>query len=864
MLHRIKVISLDVAAAPSTVSVLEGFQAVQFLFRLHGSVVGASTIPVTNGAVSSAAIGRALLQEHALDLARCAFKQALTETGASDYLEKMSTPPPAPGDLPFITVAVCTHDRTADLERCLLSLSKIDYPQFEVVVVDNAPATNATKHLIREKHPSFCYVRELRPGLGNARNRAAREAHGDIVAFTDDDAEADPFWLRALGRLFSENPQAMAATGLVMPAELETDAQQLFAWTGGVNRGFQRRWVFAPSGENFPWRLFDTGRLGTGTNMAFRRILFDEIGEFDPALGPGTCTMGGDDSEFFLRTLKAGHLLVYEPDAVVWHRHPRDLAGLEQQLRSHGSGFGAYLSRTYQAYPHDRKALRRLVRWSLFSRYLPPIAFGFYRPMRVPLRLYLGELSGFLSGFSKYRRACRTAGRPLPRPAPVPESPTDHGHPICIRYVDLLKPLEPLLDLDQYDLVEVRFLAGEKLLGKATIANAGKPVGVSRLADEAQPFYLGDRSDSTAVRGLPLSAARAISHLQRLYLPQPDSPSNSLPSNIPVSIVIATRDRPDELRRCLRSLAAQKTSRPLEILVVDNSPGSSHTERVMTDFPKVRFLQESRRGPSYARNAGIRAASGQIIVSTDDDIWAPPDWIEKLVAPFARADVAAVAGHVLAASLEAPSEQLFESYGGLGRGFVRREFGRAWFESFKKHATPVWNIGGTANAAFRASIFRDPAIGFFDEALGPGTPTGVGEDTYLFYKILKTGHTIVYEPDAWLHHHHRCTTEGLQKQISNYSKGHVAYQLTTWMKDGDWRALYQLAILLPYYWILEFLKWGSARDRSRLSFLKLQITGAVLGPFALWQSRWEVKRLNRRTPPEAAQQPELSKAEEAG
>ena len=75
-------------------------------------------------------------------------------------------------------------------------------------------------------------------------------------------------------------------------------------------------------------------------------------------------------------------------------------------------------------------------------------------------------------------------------------------------------------------------------------------------------------------------------------------------------------------------------------------------------------------------------------------------------------------------------------------------------------AVPTWKLGATANAAFRAAIFSDPAIGVLDEALGAGMPTGCSEDTYLFYRILKAGHTIVYEPAAWVWHEHRRDARG--------------------------------------------------------------------------------------------------------
>jgi O-antigen biosynthesis protein len=156
----------------------------------------------------------------------------------------------------------------------------------------------------------------------------------------------------------------------------------------------------------------------------------------------------------------------------------------------------------------------------------------------------------------------------------------------------------------------------------------------------------------------------------------------------------------------------------------------------------------------------------------------------------------AVTGNVLPAELDTEAQRLFEAYGGLGRGFQRREFGSGWFERGHK-ACRTWTIGAGANAAFRAELFTDPEIGLFEETLGPGTPAGVGEDTYLFYRLLKAGHRIVYEPSAYVWHHHRRDLAALRRQLWGYSAGHVAYHLTTLRQDRDLRGLWRVGVELP-------------------------------------------------------------------
>lgn len=314
-----------------------------------------------------------------------------------------------------------------------------------------------------------------------------------------------------------------------------------------------------------------------------------------------------------------------------------------------------------------------------------------------------------------------------------------------------------------------------------------------------------------------------------------------------VSIIVATRDRPDDLRRCLSHLAAQQSPRAVEIVVVDNHPASGLTPPVVADFPGVTLVTESRAGLAYARNRGILASRGEFVVATDDDVIAPAGWLETLLRPFACLEVAVVTGNVLPLQLETEAQRLFEEYGGLGRGDKKRVADGDWFIRCRA-AVPTWQLGATANAAFRASIFRHPEIGLLDEALGPGMPSGVGEDTYVFYKVLKAGLSIVYEPDAWVWHKHRTDFPALRRQIFNYSKGHVAYHLTTLLRDGDWRALINLAVLLPGTHVRRALWRILGRSSYPLSLILLEAAGNLAGPWALWKSRRRVWREGRSGP----------------
>jgi GT2 family glycosyltransferase len=325
---------------------------------------------------------------------------------------------------------------------------------------------------------------------------------------------------------------------------------------------------------------------------------------------------------------------------------------------------------------------------------------------------------------------------------------------------------------------------------------------------------------------------------RRLTASEPDR----LSPDVMVSVIVPTCDRPEDLRRCLASLVAQRSPRPIEIIVVDNRPGKGPARTIAAEFPSVSLVDEPRGGLSYARNAGFAAARGAILVATDDDVVAPPGWIERLVSPFARPDVGAVTGHVLPLELETEAQCRFEAYGGLGRGFERLEVNGEWFRSLRA-AVPTWTLGATANAAFRASALRDPEVGLMHEALGAGTPTGCSEDTYLFYRLLKRNHTIVYEPSAYVWHRHRTAMESVRNQIYSYSKGHVAYHLMTLLYEGDRRAVVRFGWSLPKIYARRIADRVRGRTEYPLSLIALEIAGNLAGPWALWRSLRRVRSL---------------------
>jgi GT2 family glycosyltransferase len=248
---------------------------------------------------------------------------------------------------PSVTVVVATRDRTASLARCLDSLLAVDYPRYQIVVVDNAPSNADTADLIAALYADrgVDYVREDRRGLATAHNRGIQVATGEILAFTDDDVVVDRHWLSAIAEGFAMVDGVAAVTGLIQPAELRTETQLLLERHAGYSKGFQPRVLdldaYRPNDARFP---LAAGQCGSGANMAFDAACLRRLGGFDPALGTGTLAKGGDDLAAFFRVVTGGHRLVYQPAALVRHCHRDDPAALANQAYGYGVGLGAYLA----------------------------------------------------------------------------------------------------------------------------------------------------------------------------------------------------------------------------------------------------------------------------------------------------------------------------------------------------------------------------------------------------------------------------------------------------------------------------------------------------------------------------------------
>jgi GT2 family glycosyltransferase len=257
-------------------------------------------------------------------------------------------------ELPEIVASVAVILSTigqepAQLERCIRSLLTQRRAEFEIVVVDNRPTMEKTRHTVGRlaaDDPRVRYVAEPRAGLSVARNRGLSETDAELVAFTDDDVVADPHWLEWLLAPFNE-PGVAVACGMVLPLELQTEAQKRFEQYLGFSRGVQRHSYDRHTGQiaGLPLYPFLADIFGSGNSMAFRRADLIASGGFDPALGAGSPARAGEETDAFSTAILRGGRIVYEPRALCWHEHRKDGDALRDQIFGYGAGVGALVTK---------------------------------------------------------------------------------------------------------------------------------------------------------------------------------------------------------------------------------------------------------------------------------------------------------------------------------------------------------------------------------------------------------------------------------------------------------------------------------------------------------------------------------------
>jgi len=377
------VLDIDLDQVHASVPVPDGFGGAAFIIRRKGRLAGFH-----------------------MTSSRGDVPLPVLEAAAAPY----SPAPEHMADLPAVTIVVCTRNRPVELERSLRSIVKVcgGTPAVDILVVDNAPADDATER-VAQLFPGVRYVVEPRAGLSFARNRGIAESSSEWIAYTDDDAILDRGWLDGLREALTERPEAAAISGSVLPFELVTEPQILIEGRGGFGHKFEKV-TYSSRLDGHP--LYPCGAcIGTGANMVFRRSVLLKLGGFDEALGSGMPSQSCEDHDLYYRLIRSGYLAAYEPQMAVIHQHRRDMPGFRRQVGSWAAGTVAYLLKAYSCEPRHRVTIIRfLIRLGI--RKIGGLAASLLgmRRYRWPAALAFSEVKGYFVGLAgAYGRSVRTA-----------------------------------------------------------------------------------------------------------------------------------------------------------------------------------------------------------------------------------------------------------------------------------------------------------------------------------------------------------------------------------------------------------------------------------------------------------------------
>ena len=324
------------------------------------------------------------------------------------------------------SIIVCTRDRADSIVETFEALAALEPTGSEIVVVDTSTGKEKEKTFQLSQRCGARYVHEPRSGLSLARNTGIANATGDVIAFTDDDCIPAKDWLAHKLRVLSD-PTVWACTGRVVQHS-EAGACNLFEEVAGQDLGGEKR-EFTRENLEFGLGMFFSNvvkifdkhmkarapgpwSIGHGSSMAFRREVFDKLGRFDERLGGGAPLKSCDDTEMFYRVLKSGHRIIYEPAAVVRHKHGLDNADVFKTRYGYSVGGAAFM------WEYKRDPLMFVMFWGRLLQLTLKTAQYKLLGKKDLAASFSSDLRGFLDGWSTWRKLAKAAGSPAGKSTP--------------------------------------------------------------------------------------------------------------------------------------------------------------------------------------------------------------------------------------------------------------------------------------------------------------------------------------------------------------------------------------------------------------------------------------------------------------
>jgi len=398
------------------------YLAARVLVRLHTRPIGILDVALPEGSLPACELAEGIEREFGERLREHVAEDALGGARADEHVLADGVELPCLlaraallADAPPATVIIPTRGRAELVQAAIEAVKASEYPaeRLRLIVVDNVPTDQLTERAVTRaarSDPRVSYMRCDTPGSSSARNAGIEAADSELVAMIDDDVTVDRHWLAELVLALSTNRSLACVTGGILPAQLESRAQVLMERFGGYHKGFHpRTWCRARPPADEPLFPYTCGRFGSGNSVAYRRSVIRAIGGYDPVLGNGTAARAGEDIEVFLRLLRAGHSLGYQPSALAWHLHRRDIADLRNLITDYGRGLSAALTRTVLTDPAAAIEIARRLPGGVRYLLAPNSPKNAHHDEGYPIALRVRELYGLAHGPVGYLRSRRAA-----------------------------------------------------------------------------------------------------------------------------------------------------------------------------------------------------------------------------------------------------------------------------------------------------------------------------------------------------------------------------------------------------------------------------------------------------------------------
>jgi glycosyltransferase involved in cell wall biosynthesis len=262
-----------------------------------------------------------------------------------------------------ISVVICTYNRSKFLKKAFDSIKnqKCNKNDFEIILVNNNSIDNTEVfcHNYIKENPDlrFKYFVETNQGLSHARNRGIKESNGEFITFVDDDAWADKdFIKKSIGYL--ETDSSLAVVGGKIFLDYEKEAPK---WVSRFLLSLFGYYNLGNSPVNFNKRNYPRG-----SNMTYRKVIFDKYGGFNTDLGRnGGDLMGNEEKEIFIRIFNKGEIGIYHPDLIVYHAVPVERTQLSF-IKKQAIGIGRserIRSKSIRGLEYNLSILKELSKW---------------------------------------------------------------------------------------------------------------------------------------------------------------------------------------------------------------------------------------------------------------------------------------------------------------------------------------------------------------------------------------------------------------------------------------------------------------------------------------------------------------------